>query len=72
LELLSEWKSDVSEQMKSEEKHYLASMGIYIFNKELLVDIMSNKAKDFGKEIIPQAVGNRSVINMRGYWTDDW
>jgi glucose-1-phosphate adenylyltransferase len=47
-ELLSEWKSDVSEQMKSEEKHYLASMGIYIFNKELLVDIMSNKeTKDF-------------------------
>jgi glucose-1-phosphate adenylyltransferase len=29
------WKSDVSDQMKSEGKDYLASMGIYIFNREL-------------------------------------
>jgi glucose-1-phosphate adenylyltransferase len=72
-ELLCDWKSDVSEQMRSEEKHYLASMGIYIFNKELLVDIMSNKeTKDFGKEIIPQAVGNKKILSYQyeGYWTD--
>jgi glucose-1-phosphate adenylyltransferase len=72
-ELLTKWKSDVSEQMKSEGKHYLASMGIYIFNKELLVEIMSNKeTKDFGKEIIPQAVGNKRILSYQyeGYWTD--
>jgi glucose-1-phosphate adenylyltransferase len=72
-ELLTKWKSDVSEQMKSEGKHYLASMGIYIFNKELLVEIMSNKeTKDFGKEIIPQAVGNKRIFSYQyeGYWTD--
>lgn len=72
-ELLPDWKSDVSEQMKSEGKHYLASMGIYIFNKEFLVDVMSNpNTKDFGKEIIPQAVGNKKIFSFQyeGYWTD--
>jgi glucose-1-phosphate adenylyltransferase len=72
-ELLPDWKSDVSEQMKNEGKHYLASMGIYIFNKKLLVDIMSNpNTKDFGKEIIPQAVGNKKIYSFQyeGYWTD--
>lgn len=72
-ELLPEWESDVSEQMKSEGKHYLASMGIYIFNKELLVELMKNPdTKDFGKEIIPQAVGKQKILSYQyeGYWTD--
>ena len=73
-ELLPDWKSDVSDQMRSEGKHYLASMGIYIFNKNLLVDIMTNpNTKDFGKEIIPQAVvGGKKVFSFQyeGYWTD--
>ena len=72
-ELLPDWESDVSDQMKSEGKHYLASMGIYIFNRKLLVDIMSNPdTKDFGKEIIPQAVGNKKILSYQyeGYWTD--
>ena len=72
-ELLPDWKSDVSDQMKSEGKHYLASMGIYIFNKKLLVDIMSDpNTKDFGKEIIPQAVGHKKIFSFQyeGYWTD--
>ena len=73
-ELLPDWKSDVSDQMRSEGKHYLASMGIYIFNKKLLVDIMTNpNTKDFGKEIIPQAVvGGKKVFSFQyeGYWTD--
>ena len=72
-ELLPDWKSDVSEQMESEGKHYLASMGIYIFNKKLLVELMKNPdTKDFGKEIIPQAVGNKKILSYQyeGYWTD--
>ncbi|MDG2433570.1 glucose-1-phosphate adenylyltransferase [Flavobacterium sp.] len=72
-ELLPEWESDVSDQMKAEGKHYLASMGIYIFNRKLLVDLMSNpNTKDFGKEIIPQAVGNKKILSYQyeGYWTD--
>lgn len=72
-ELLSNWKSDVSDQMKSEGKHYLASMGIYIFNRKLLIELMKNPdTKDFGKEIIPQAVGKKKILSYQyeGYWTD--
>jgi glucose-1-phosphate adenylyltransferase len=72
-ELLTDWESDVSEQMKSEGKLYLASMGIYIFNRQLLIDLMKNPdTKDFGKEIIPQAVGKQKILSYQyeGYWTD--
>ena len=72
-ELLVDWESNVSEQMEAEGKKYLASMGIYIFNKKLLVDLMANPdTKDFGKEIIPQAVGNKKILSYQyeGYWTD--
>jgi glucose-1-phosphate adenylyltransferase len=38
--------------MKSEGKDYLASMGIYIFNRELLVELMANQIlKDLGKKL---------------------
>lgn len=71
--LLPEWTSDVSEDSKAEGKHYLASMGIYIFNRELLVQLMKNQdTKDFGKEIIPQAIGHQKILSYQyeGYWTD--
>lgn len=72
-DLLTNWTSEVSAESKAEGKNYLASMGIYIFNKELLVEIMANKeTKDFGKEIIPQAIGNQKILSYQyeGYWTD--
>lgn len=71
--LLPEWTSEVSEESKSEGKFYLASMGIYIFNRELLIELMSNPdTKDFGKEIIPQAIGKEKILSYQyeGYWTD--
>ena len=71
--LLPEWTSEVSEESKAEGKLYLASMGIYIFNRELLVELMKNPdAKDFGKEIIPQAIGKQKILSYQyeGYWTD--
>lgn len=72
-EFLPEWESDVSDEMKQQGKYYLASMGIYIFNKKLLVELMKNPdTKDFGKEIIPQAVGKHKILSYQyeGYWTD--
>ncbi|MEO8532446.1 MAG: glucose-1-phosphate adenylyltransferase [Flavobacterium sp.] len=71
--LLPQWESDVSEQMQAKGKKYLASMGIYIFNKKLLEDLMDNPdTKDFGKEIIPDAVGKHKILSYQyeGYWTD--
>jgi len=73
VELLPEWTSEVSEEMKGFGKNYLASMGIYIFNRDLLVELMSDKStKDFGKEIIPQAIGKHKILSYQyeGYWTD--
>jgi glucose-1-phosphate adenylyltransferase len=72
-ELLPDWTSDVSDEMKSEGRNYLASMGIYIFNRDLLVELMANpETIDFGKEIIPQAIGEHKTMSYpyEGYWTD--
>jgi len=72
-ELLPDWTSEVSNEMKNEGRHYLASMGIYIFNRDLLIELMSNPDTiDFGKEIIPQAIDKHKVVSFQyeGYWTD--
>ena len=72
-DLLPDWQSEVSEEMKQEERYYLASMGIYIFNRDLLIELMNNPdTMDFGKEIIPQSIGKHKVISYQfeGYWTD--
>jgi glucose-1-phosphate adenylyltransferase len=71
--VLSEWTSEVSNKMKAEDRNYLASMGIYIFNRDLLIELMSNPdTNDFGKEIIPQSIGKHAVYSHQyeGYWTD--
>jgi glucose-1-phosphate adenylyltransferase len=71
--VLPDWTSDVSDEMKKEDRNYLASMGIYIFNRDLLIELMNNpKTIDFGKEIIPQAIQNHKTVSYpyEGYWTD--
>jgi len=72
-DLLSDWTSEVSAEMKSEGRHYLASMGIYIFNRDLLIELMNDPSTiDFGKEIIPQSISKHKTISYQyeGYWTD--
>lgn len=74
-ELLPEWISDTGEQMQIAGRIYLASMGIYIFNRKLLFDLLQNEFKeatDFGKEIIPQSITKYKVASYQytGYWTD--
>jgi len=71
--LLPDWTSDVSDEMKSAGRHYLASMGIYIFNRKLLVELMNDySTNDFGKEIIPQNIDKHKTLSYQfeGYWTD--
>ncbi|WP_460218155.1 glucose-1-phosphate adenylyltransferase [Psychroserpens sp. MEBiC05023] len=71
--LLPDWTSEVSEDMKHQGRHYLASMGIYIFNRELLTELMKNPdTNDFGKEIIPQSIEKHKTVSYQyeGYWTD--
>jgi glucose-1-phosphate adenylyltransferase len=73
-ELLTDWGSETTEEMKSAGRHYLASMGIYIFSKGILNDMLTQKSGlDFGKELIPDAIseGMRVVsYQYDGYWTD--
>ncbi len=72
-DILPDWKSDVDEVSEAQGKNYLASMGIYIFTKSILTKIFDeNKGDDFGKEVIPAAIGNYSTLSYQynGYWTD--
>lgn len=72
-EVIVDWKSEVSDEMKQQGREYLGSTGIYIFNKDLLVELMNDESTvDFGKEIIPQNIDKHKVISFpfEGYWTD--
>ena len=71
--LLPEWTSEVSDDMKGKGRNYLASMGIYIFNRDLLIELMNDPSTiDFGKEIIPQSIEAHKTLSYQyeGYWTD--
>lgn len=74
-ELLSEWVSDTGPEMQAQGRNYLASMGIYVFNRKLLFDLLNDEKKeatDFGKEIIPSSIEKYKVLSYQygGYWTD--
>lgn len=73
--LLADWASDTGDEMKQKGRVYLASMGIYIFNRQLMFDCLQDEFKDFtdfGKEIIPKSIGKYKVASYQydGYWTD--
>ena len=74
-DLLPEWVSDTGAEMQKKGKHYLASMGIYIFSKQVLYQLLNEvhpNATDFGKEIIPNSILTFKVASYQyeGYWTD--
>lgn len=74
-DILTDWISDTGESMQSQGRNYLASMGIYVFNKEILYAFLNEvhpNATDFGKEIIPDSISNYKVLSYQyeGYWTD--
>jgi glucose-1-phosphate adenylyltransferase len=74
-EILPDWVSDTSTEMQQKGKHYLASMGIYIFSKQVLYNLLNEvhpTATDFGKEIIPNSIVSFKVASYQyeGYWTD--
>lgn len=52
---------------------HIASMGIYIFKKDVLIDLLEHNVKeDFGREVIPDAIGARRVFAyvFNDYWED--
>ncbi len=60
------------EQTSKGEKHCLASMGIYVFNRSVLAEALNNTMTDFGKEVIPSLLGRRRLFShiFEGYWED--
>ena len=51
---------------------FLASMGIYVFNRKVICELLDNPLSDFGKHIIPHAIQSRRVFSYvyQGYWED--
>ncbi|MBK8628238.1 MAG: glucose-1-phosphate adenylyltransferase [Saprospiraceae bacterium] len=75
MNMLQDWSSDVSDELKAKGKIYLASMGIYVFSRKALRVLLNDnpKAVDFGKELIPDSINRgMNVVSYAydGYWTD--
>jgi glucose-1-phosphate adenylyltransferase len=52
--------------------HYLASMGIYIFKRSALVELLREEGDDFGNDLIPKYIEKRRCFSYiyEGYWED--
>ena len=69
----SELTGDFDTQQFPEGRAFLASMGIYVFSKDLLIEILNESDEhDFGKHIIPESLRKYRVMSYPffGYWTD--
>ena len=65
------WMKD--QGIDSKGREYVASMGIYLFNRDTLVDVLTKTDyHDFGKEVFPMSIRTRHVqLHMfDGYWED--
>ena len=55
-----------------EKELFQASMGIYLFNRDVLIECLRNDLADFGKHVIPQSIERYNVraYIFQGYWED--
>jgi glucose-1-phosphate adenylyltransferase len=58
--------------LKVKKELYLASMGVYVFKPAVLIAALAGKEADFGREIIPKALGEYRVYGyvFNDYWRD--
>jgi len=70
LRLPPEWHGKLG--VEGEGERFLASMGIYIFSRDIIRQLLENDYPDFGKHIIPQSIETRRVWSyvFQGYWED--
>src|SRR5580765_1106770 len=70
LKLPREWYSRLD--IKGDGDLFLASMGIYVFTRDVIRRLLDNTLTDFGKHIIPQAIKDLRVFSnvFQGYWED--
>jgi len=67
-------ESPVSPELEEQGRIYMASMGIYVFDREPLRGLLQENPtdNDFGKQIIPKAIEGAKVVSypFTGYWRD--
>jgi len=70
LKLDRDWYSRLG--IEGDDEFFLASMGIYIFNRDILIKLLDNTLTDFGKHIMPGAIQEHRVFShvFQGYWED--
>jgi glucose-1-phosphate adenylyltransferase len=58
--------------LEAGKEFFLASMGIYLFKREVILKLLENTLTDFGKHIIPSAIETHAVhaFVFQGYWQD--
>jgi glucose-1-phosphate adenylyltransferase len=75
-ERLAQMKSSVPQGsdviVPDESKPFIASMGIYLFSRHVLLKMLDQPGNDFGRQLIPAALGtyNVSAYVFDGYWAD--
>lgn len=72
LRIQREAYKDLGIESTGEEDLCLASMGIYVFNRDVLFKLLDNTLTDFGKHVIPSAIETHRVFSyvFQGYWED--
>jgi glucose-1-phosphate adenylyltransferase len=70
LRLPAEWYPKLG--IEGDRELFLASMGIYVFNRDVIRTLLDNTFTDFGKHIIPHAIDTHRVCSyvFQGYWED--
>jgi glucose-1-phosphate adenylyltransferase len=70
LRLPPEWYAPLG--ITGEGELFLASMGIYVFSRQVIRKMLDNTLTDFGKHVIPNAIENLRVFSYvyQGYWED--
>jgi glucose-1-phosphate adenylyltransferase len=72
LSISSQWLE--SRGIQSKGRHFLASMGIYVFNRQTLFELLNlaPRSTDFGKEVFPNSIRTHRVYChlFDGYWED--
>ena len=63
---------DVMASWPGEERPFMASMGIYVFNTDVLFELLEGRGNDFGRDILPQAMKSSHLQGFiyEGYWED--
>jgi glucose-1-phosphate adenylyltransferase len=58
--------------IEGEQEFFLASMGIYLFKREVILKLLESALTDFGKHVIPGAIASHHVHGhvFQGYWED--